>query len=345
MSALSTRRTVLFVLFTLATLALGSLATAALAVIVRPPPPPIVLPTAPPAAPPPQVVLVPHTTVIPMPVPPPEGEGPCPAKHTSPSPVLLRLSPDLALRSVTTSRFDVRRLAAWNDDHVYASTDEGRTFQRVLDGAAHVVDAVFDCHGRLWVLRADGMLGRYDGAGEADHIFPILRSVGVEPDVYGARLVPHDGVVVVLASDPADRDRLIALRRDEHHRWQTASLLAGHDDGEWAMIHVDHVESRGGDRVRFVASTYTGGECGTSAWLDATIDVRTLRTLRYRRFTEDEHERVPVPRHRDDMIAVTSDLAGRTVGIPVLPYGEDTALLRLTPAELAARDRPVAGED
>jgi hypothetical protein len=44
-------------------------------------------------------------------------------------------------------------LAAWNADHVFVSTDAGRTFTRVLDGPGPISDVGFDCFGTVVVVR------------------------------------------------------------------------------------------------------------------------------------------------------------------------------------------------
>ncbi len=91
-----------------------------------------------------------------------DGARTCPVPITTARRVT---PPELAddVTDVRPSPNDARYIAAWNDEHVFASLDGGRTFERVLDGPGAVLDVAFDCFGNVVVARDDALGIRADG--------------------------------------------------------------------------------------------------------------------------------------------------------------------------------------
>jgi len=133
---------------------------------------------------------------------------------------------------------------------VFLSTDEGRTFRRVLDAAGTVSDALFDCHGRLHVVRGGGWLGvRDDGALQSEGGSQVARFREPEHDEFPTnaprvRLVADGTGVALIGVDPTAPTRLLIARSDRHGRWRVARLFQDRSEA-WdtaevqAWRHVD----------------------------------------------------------------------------------------------------------
>ena len=132
-------------------------------VVVAPPPLVVVVPA-------PAPVVAPAMVAPPDPAPAPFGDlGPCPAPHQArPRGRLVQPPVGDVVVGVAGAPTDSRWVATWTADHVFVSRDGGASWDRVLDGPGRVLDASFDCHGRVLVLRdvADptGALGADGGA-------------------------------------------------------------------------------------------------------------------------------------------------------------------------------------
>jgi hypothetical protein len=268
----------------------------------------------------------------------------CPARHLRATPVERGRLPD-GLTKLGASWFDVRLLAAWNDEHVYLSTDEGRSFHRVLDGPGKVAHVAFDCHGNVHAARVleDGsvMLAHFvEGATTQPspervggvHTWRYNNGVVHVDDV---RLVPDAGGMAVLAADPGARDRLMLVREEVAGRWRATRLLdrAAYTELTWDGIQILRIEPRSGNRVRVIASAYQAGECGDNRYIDAVINLERAigRVVSTTELPPDEHDLT-----LDGVPEGIRDAAGRWLAI-VRDDGGDPYLARWTARELVER--------
>ena len=314
----------------------------------------VVLPAAPPVivtvpAPAPAVVAsapapMPLAPVDPAPAPRPvevvddrEGLGPCPAPYTRTSDVPITPPPGFDVDDVAASAFDVRLLAAWNDDEIRLSVDEGRTWQAVLAHDGAVADARFDCHGRLHVLRG-AQLGTYDDALAGPERERWTALPGLEPAGEDrGRLLPDGGGVAVIGSDVAAHDRLVLVRRDARGRWRPAPLARVDCYGSWDGISVLEVQPLAGGRFRLRAMPWQGGECGYSRYLEVAFDL-DLRRVRVVQHGEEEPAGWAAPSYQG-LSLVRRDRAGRWLAVAD-GSGDLPPLVRLDAAELAALRAP-----
>jgi hypothetical protein len=190
-------------------------------------------------------VIIPFTTPILSTVaasPPPRERGPrasCPPPRTEAP----RLTPPELPEDVTHVRPSVTNagwIAAWNDEHVYVSTNAGSSFTRVLDGPGGVRDVDFDCHGRAIAVRGELVGVRASsrehwralpGLGLADRRYPDSDYVHV-PDVF----ILGGGPDVVIAGHAAATDAngaRVAISEDLGDSWRYHDL---HDYVEGPMI-------------------------------------------------------------------------------------------------------------
>src|ERR1700733_8765409 len=160
-------------------------------------------------------------------------------------------------------------IAAWNDEHVFVSTDAGATFTRMLDGDGSVTDVSFDCWGHVLVLRGKH-LGVRDNGAERWQDIPALRGksgdagviLGGGPDVVVIGDAPGDdwrGRMAIssdLGATGRYREILDAFESGMHAQgWQdangtihaalsTADCMS--DELAWITIRGDDVESSHG---------------------------------------------------------------------------------------------------
>jgi hypothetical protein len=122
-------------------------------------------------------------------------------------------------------------IAAWNDEHIFVSTDAGRTFKRMLDGVGDVHDVAFDCFGRVIAVR-DEKLGISEGGRDTWRSVPGLE-LGDEkvdemwwpPKVHligGGR----DVIVVGNATGGGDSHARVAITRDLGATWTYRDLTS-----------------------------------------------------------------------------------------------------------------------
>ncbi len=303
-------------------------------VVVMPPPVSVAAPAPPISAPGPAPVPLPAPApAAPHPVDDREGLGPCPAPYTRASDVAITPPADFEVDDVALSAFDVRLLAAWNDDEVRLSVDEGRTWRAVLAHDGVVADARFDCHGRLHVLRARAELGTYDDALAEPERWTHLETLDDDGEDHG-RLLPDGGGVAVVGNDLAAPGHLVLVRRDLRGRWRAAPLA--HDDsyGSWDGISVLGVEPLGGGRVRLRAMPWQGGECGYSRYLEITFDL-ALRRVRVVQRGEEEPAAWATAT-AEGVSQARRDLAGRWVSV-IDDSGAMPSLVRTDAARPAAR--------
>jgi hypothetical protein len=138
---------------------------------------------------PPVIVVVPQAA--PAPAPGTFGDlGPCPAPHTTRPTGALRQPGAGTVTHVSAAPTDSRLVAAWNDDAVFVSRDGGSSWDRVLAGPGAVLDASFDCHGRVLVLREGNGLGMRDGVREAWRTVPGVE-LRMSDEDYQPRYIPR----------------------------------------------------------------------------------------------------------------------------------------------------------
>ena len=99
--------------------------------------------------------------------------GPCPAPSAArPSGALRQPQMDDEITGFAGAPTDSRWLAVWSRTELRVSRDGGASWDRVLDGPGDLLDASFDCHGRVLALRDGNGLGIRDGAREAWRAVP-----------------------------------------------------------------------------------------------------------------------------------------------------------------------------
>jgi len=202
---------------------------------------------------------------------------------------------------VTVSWFDQRLLAAWTAEHVYLSTDSGRTFRRVLEHPGTVASIGFDCLGRLYAARVSSDGALVLGQAERWAYLAAAREGTIA-------IIPTDDEVAVLITRPPSEPEaqmhpeapttLEIVHRDRG-RWRRHLLLdlaRFTDDGSWHGAELVAVEPRSHGRVRLLVNLYQGGECGYNNYVHAIIDPSTL-AIRARNLGESLPERFePAPR-------------------------------------------------
>jgi len=271
----------------------------------------------------PSVVLAPLVVPVPAPVRvrrPGEDLGPCPRRFRAATPVAVSDPPE-PVHSVAAASHDVRLLAAWNNDHVFLSTDEGRTFRRMLDRAGFVRDVAFDCHGRLYVLRLGGWLGVHDPAAAPNEAWTALdefRIPDADGDVaYDARLVMDRVLVAVIGVDPTERTRLLIARVDRRGRWRATTLFQDRSGAAWDGAEVHRLDPPAHGRVRVIVLTAEGGDGGDFRYHEVVAELRRP-TVRSR----DLGQELPAWSDPADGVPLADpvlDAAGRWVGIPPVP--------------------------
>jgi len=164
---------------------------------------------------PPAISILRTETRPQTPTPTPTLTPTCPApsrEHAAPRDLQL----DEAVEHVRPSPTNASWIAAWNDQHIFISTDGGRVFARVLDGPGQVADVGFDCFGDVIAAR-DKMLGVRVHAAERWRTVPDLaalaRVIGGGPDV-----------VVVGAPTGTDYPTRIAASSDRGESWRFRDL-------------------------------------------------------------------------------------------------------------------------
>ena len=161
-------------------------------------------------------------------------------------------------------------IAAWNDEHVFASLDAGRTFARVLDGPGRVTGVGFDCFGTVVVVR-ERQVGLRVGADERWTTIDGVSLVTMPPDpdpalVRGQAAVVSGGpeLVVVGLIEPW-RPRL-ARSADLGRTWRYHDL-----DADWESPVVRGRQREDGT----IAITLPSSDCEAEA--EAVVTIRDGR--------------------------------------------------------------------
>jgi hypothetical protein len=308
-------------------------------IVQLPPPPPAPAPVQAPTPPPPIQISIPISVQPAAAALDPDELGPCPPPHRRATDVAIGALPE-KVTATSASWFDTRLLAAWTDEHVYVSTDEGRSFQRALDRPGKVASAAFDCHGRLHVARVanDGTIaiGTLDERGRAGDrweraatTFAATYANGVT-ELGDVALAPYGGDVAVVALDPSNRSHLVVVRRDRLGRWRGEQLDNAHYAYAWSGITILALEPRAGERIRLVLEPWQGGECGYNIHVDARLDLRTLAGSA--RVLDDEQFEVERSPHLAGKLlsSLARDAAGRWLGI----VDADSRVVRVTDRQL-----------
>lgn len=123
-------------------------------------------------------------------------------------------------------------IAAWNDEHIFASTDAGRTFRRVLDGPGAVRTVQFDCFGRVVAIRGE-KVGIADRGNDVWRAVPGVDLADEERDGISwppkVALIGGGRDVVVVAnatSTDGDGHARVAVTRDLGASWRFHELTS-----------------------------------------------------------------------------------------------------------------------
>ena len=170
-----------------------------------------------------QVLTIPSPPVIvtmPVAAPPTATETRvCPTPRTD-APHLVPPQLDEDVTGLAVSPTNAGWIALWNDNHVFVSTDAGRTFHRALDGHGVVHSVQFDCFGHAIVARGD-QLGVAEGARETWRAVPGLDVSDSDEGSYdNVSLIGGGRDLIVLGMKPGD-DSLarLAVSRDLGASW------------------------------------------------------------------------------------------------------------------------------
>jgi hypothetical protein len=107
-------------------------------------------------------ILMAQPPAEPVPLPAPTvATATCPAPRVD-APRMVHPKLPEKITNVVASLTNAGWLAAYTTDHLYVSRDAGATFERVLDEDGAIRDVVFDCFGRVAVIRGT-RLGVLDG--------------------------------------------------------------------------------------------------------------------------------------------------------------------------------------
>lgn len=174
--------------------------------------PPVIV-TTPPVAPPPPPPPVPAVATI--------GPPACPAPvHDAPHVAKIDTSGAIieTIDHVRPSLTNPGWIAAWNDTQIYASSDGGATFERVLDGPGNVADVGFDCFGHVIAVR-DATVGVH---ADRDETWRGVPGIAANRDVHA--LVFDGGPDVVVLGVAPDRGTnwvsRIAVSADRGLTWR-----------------------------------------------------------------------------------------------------------------------------
>ncbi|MEZ4403180.1 MAG: hypothetical protein R3B06_24360 [Kofleriaceae bacterium] len=158
-------------------------------------------------------------------------------------------------------------VAAWNQDHIYVSTDAGAHFARVLDGPGAVADVGFDCLGTVIAVRGD-QVGLRTGSAEVWRPIPGVRLSA--DDAPHAAIVSGGPEVVVVGLVPTESwAPRVARSSDGGRRWRFHDL-----DAAWEnpVIVGRQYENR---RIAF---TLPSEDCRDAFQLEVTIGPHGVTT-------------------------------------------------------------------
>ncbi len=213
------------------------------------------------------------------------------------------------------------------------------SWRRVLDGdedSGGIGAARFDCHGRLHVIRGDGMLRTYDhGAASPESPERWVRAVTASTDEAGGVALVEDGTGVAVIA--VDDQELVLARRDARGRWRSAPLFRDDSSGSWDGVMIGEIRELGRGRIRMMAIPWDGGDCGYSEYRELTfsLDLRRGVDVIY-------HEGEAVPDGWTEapgllgFESVTRDAAGRRVAVSHEPEA-DAMFVRMSNAAWRAR--------
>ena len=186
------------------------------------------------------------------------------------------------------SPVDPQRRAAWDDADLYVSEDGGESWEQHLQTPPRdcaydtandfILDAGYDCHGRLFVLRGDGRLGlrELDGRETWGQLeWPALRQA-----FYGdARLwFWGEDATVLFGADDGEHPT-VSWVRPLAGQWRRETLVELESDS-WDGIELSKLEALGPSRLRAWLRPYDDGECGDEAFHRVDLNLAEPRVLR-----------------------------------------------------------------
>jgi hypothetical protein len=223
------------------------------------------------------------------------------------------------IHGVATSAYGPSRIAAWNDRNIYASHDEGKTFERVLIGDGTVGDVAFDAEGRLVAVRGDGWVGVRDIDDEnpeelwqrADHIRP--RDADDDSlDDPRPRLIVDRTRIAVIGVDPIEPTRLRIAWSAWPKAFEDAPLFHGRGE-RWDTVQVRRIEPAMPGQIQVVVETWHDGDCGGWENHQRVVFDQRSRTARARVI---DYYGTPVPEPDEGVIErAVLDTDGRWLGL------------------------------
>lgn len=193
------------------------------------------VPAPPPAQPPPLVVAAPPPVATPVLLPPARfavAPRACPPPRRD-APRITPPELDEAVARVTVAPSNAGWVAAWNHEHVFVSTDAGRHFTRVLDGAGVVSDVGFDCFGTVVAIR-EQTVGLRVGDAEQWTTIPGVDLMDMDEEPEGHAVVVSGGPEVIVIGRGDGWSPRIARSADLGGRWRYHDLTT---DWETPVIH------------------------------------------------------------------------------------------------------------
>lgn len=225
--------------------------------------------------------------------------------------------------TIVVSRWDVRLLAVYDEEHVMLSRDEGRTWTRVLedpasqhDSSSSVHDLSFDCAGRLHVLRDGASLGSYDPV-TGDETW---ETVALFESTVDARLVVDRLNVALVGPDPGRLDQLVLLQRDPVLGWAASVIFVNNTRANWDGVAIDRLRHRNGGRFSMWVTPWVAGNHAPEGHFEVSVSARSQRwSAKWR-----GHHPRRWPAGDDPVV----DIAGRLLE---LDGGEPVRVLRTRP--------------
>lgn len=187
----------------------------------------------------------------------------CPTPRTDAPTIVPPELPEL-VHDLAVSPTNAGWIAAWNDQHVFVSTDAGRTFQRRLDGIGRVRAVQFDCFGRAIAIRGDKLGVVDDLARETWRSVPGIDLAIPDPaSPPNVALVGGGRDVIVVGLGPGDAGRLhVAISRDLGTSW-TYHAMADYSEPAAYVAGVQRA-----DGTILVGATLVDCMTNDLAWLE-----------------------------------------------------------------------------
>jgi hypothetical protein len=296
------------------------------------------------------IPMAPQLVHLPVASPPTTAElRACPTPRTD-APRIQPPTLDEDVDGLHVSPTNAGWIAAWNDEHIFVSTDAGKTFRRTLDGIGTVRTVAFDCFGRVVTIRGE-KLGIADAGRDSWRSIPGIQ-LADQGDAHGSwparvALVSGGRDVIVVGSAAAslgEGNARVAVSRDLGESWSyrdlTSFVTSTEDVGgfqradgtivvgieipdcmsdalSWVEMRPDGTSNELMISMPGAQFEFYGDEVYTSY---ARRSLQTHADAEWTRFSDDDYSGTPI--QAPYPVMVSNDSASRFVGSApkLLPY-------------------------